>query len=47
MLINTGANIDTQDEMYSNALEEALREGYEKVVQILIDTRADVNAQGG
>ncbi len=33
--------------MNSNALQAASVEGYEKVVQMLIDAGADVNAQGG
>jgi hypothetical protein len=39
--------INAQGGEYSSALQAASREGHDKMVQRLIDARADVNTQGG
>jgi serine/threonine-protein phosphatase 6 regulatory ankyrin repeat subunit A/serine/threonine-protein phosphatase 6 regulatory ankyrin repeat subunit B len=42
LLISLGANVNTKDEQGRTALMEAARNGYEKMVQLLIDNGADV-----
>ena len=47
ILLNKGAEVNTQNGIYGNALQAASEGGHEKIVQILLDKGADVNAQGG
>jgi hypothetical protein len=39
--------LNAQSEYYGNALQAASAGGHDKVVRMLIDTGANVNAQGG
>jgi hypothetical protein len=43
MLLDTGADINAKGGEYSNTLQAASERGYKKIVQILLDTKADVN----
>jgi len=47
ILLDTGADVNTKGERYSNALQVVLRGGHEKIVRILLDTKANVNTEGG
>ncbi|KAK2733885.1 hypothetical protein FQN57_001935 [Myotisia sp. PD_48] len=47
MLLDGGADVNTQGGKYGNALQAASFKGYKKVVQMLLDSGADVNTQGG
>jgi len=47
MLLDKGADINTQGRRYSNALQIAAFEGHQKIVQMLLDKGSDVNTQGG
>ncbi len=47
LLLDWGADVNTQGGRYGNALYAASVGGHEKIVQILIERGADVNAQGG
>ena len=44
--MDAGADVNVQGGLYGNALQAASREGYEKVVRILMDAGADVNVRG-
>lgn len=44
MLLDKGANVSAQGGRYGNALQAASYRGYEKVVQILLEKGANVNA---
>lgn len=44
ILLDRGADINAQQEMWGTALHVACCEGHEKVVQILLDQGADINA---
>jgi ankyrin repeat domain-containing protein 50 len=44
MLIDTGAEVNAQGGLYDNALQAASVEDREKVVRILMDAGAEVNA---
>ncbi|KAK6189312.1 hypothetical protein LQW54_013392 [Pestalotiopsis sp. IQ-011] len=41
------ANANAQSGKYGSALQAALYQGYEEIVQLLLDNGADVNTQGG
>ncbi len=43
MLLGKGADFNAQGRQYSNALQAALFEGYEKVVRLLLSYNAAVN----
>jgi hypothetical protein len=43
MLLNTGTDVNTQGGEYSNVLYIVSERGHKKVVQMLLDTRADIN----
>jgi ankyrin repeat protein len=47
MLLNKGADVNTQGERYGSALQVASAGGHAKIVQMLLDRGADVNAQDG
>ncbi|KAJ7435630.1 hypothetical protein FB451DRAFT_1379315 [Mycena latifolia] len=47
LLIDAGAEINSEDVHYGNALYAAAEANHESVVQLLIENGADVNAQGG
>jgi ankyrin repeat domain-containing protein 50 len=47
LLLDEGADINTQGGTYGNALQAASLRGHEQVVQLFLDKGADVNAQGG
>jgi hypothetical protein len=47
MLMDAGANMNTQDGDYGSALQAASLENYDKIIQILMDAGADVNVQSG
>jgi hypothetical protein len=47
ILIDAGANVNTQGGFYDNALQAASAGGHIKVVQMLIAAGANVNIQGG
>lgn len=47
MLLDKGADVNTQGGFLGNALQAAARVGYQNVVQTLLDQGAVVNAQGG
>jgi ankyrin repeat protein len=44
MLLDAGADVNAQDNKYSNTLQAAAWQGNEKVVKTLLGTGADVNA---
>jgi ankyrin repeat protein len=46
MLLDQGAGINAHSGNLSNALQAASKEGHRKVVQMLLDQSADVNAPG-
>jgi ankyrin repeat protein len=46
-LLNRDFGINAQGGFYSNALQTALYEGHEQIVQLLVEKGANVNAQGG
>jgi hypothetical protein len=43
MLLDAGANVDTQSGFFGNALQAASAGGHETVVEKLLDVGADVN----
>jgi len=45
LLFEKGADINTQDGYYRNALQTASTGGYGKVVQLLFEKGTDVNTQ--
>ncbi|KAJ4401246.1 hypothetical protein N0V82_010880, partial [Gnomoniopsis sp. IMI 355080] len=47
MLLDKGADVNTQGGFYGNALQAASEGGYKEIVQMLLDKGADVNTQGG
>jgi ankyrin repeat protein len=47
LLLEKGAEVNTQARRHGNALSTASLEGYEKVVELLLEKGADVSAQGG
>ncbi|KUL90511.1 hypothetical protein ZTR_00271 [Talaromyces verruculosus] len=47
LLLERGADVNSQGGEYGNALQGAAREGHFGVVQLLIEKGAKVNAQGG
>ncbi|KAB8238262.1 uncharacterized protein BDW43DRAFT_321300 [Aspergillus alliaceus] len=47
ILLDKGADANTQSGVYGNALQAACYRGHEQIVQMLLDNKADVNAQGG
>lgn len=47
ILLDAGADVNTQEGRYDNALQAVSYNGHEKVVQILLDAGAKVNAKGG
>jgi ankyrin repeat protein len=47
MLLDRGADANTQARKYGSALQAASAQGHDKVVQMLLDRGADVNAQDG
>ena len=47
MLLDAGADVNAQGELYGNALEVAADRGYKDVVHLLLENGADVNVQGG
>jgi ankyrin repeat protein len=47
ILLENGADVNTQGGFYGNALYAASRGGHVEVVKILLERGADVNAQGG
>jgi ankyrin repeat protein len=47
LLIDRGADVNTQGGEYGHALQAAALVGHEAVVRLLVDRGADVNAQGG
>ena len=46
LLLNKGANVNTQGRRYSNALQAASFKGHQAVAKLLLNKGADVNAQG-
>ena len=47
LLLEKGADVNAQGGEYGNALQAAMWEGCEAVVQLLLEKGADINAQGG
>ncbi|KAJ7439526.1 ankyrin repeat-containing domain protein, partial [Mycena galericulata] len=47
MLLDNGADINTQGGEYGTALQMASVYGHREIVQMLLDNGADVNARGG
>ncbi|KAH8745815.1 ankyrin repeat-containing domain protein, partial [Diaporthe sp. PMI_573] len=47
MLLDKGADVNTQGGEYGNALHAASHQGHKEVVQMLLDKGADVNTRGG
>ena len=47
LLLKNGADVNTQDGEYGNALQAASYRGRWAIVKLLLDAGADVNAQGG
>ncbi|KAF2787420.1 ankyrin, partial [Melanomma pulvis-pyrius CBS 109.77] len=47
LLLDKGADINTQGGEYGNALQAASVQGHEQVVKLLLDKGANINAQGG
>jgi Ankyrin repeats (3 copies)/NACHT domain len=47
MLLDKGADVNTQDRLFGSTLHAASWSDFEKVVQILLDKGADMNAQDG
>lgn len=42
-----GADVNAQDSYYGHTIQAACSEGYDKIVQLLLERGADVNAQDG
>lgn len=47
LLLEKGANINTQGGVDRNALQAACGAGHDNVVKILVEKGADINGQGG
>ena len=47
LLVNGGADVNTQGGPHGNALQEASQNGSKDIVKLLLDRGAEVNAQGG
>ena len=47
LLVQKGADVNTQGGTHGNALQAASYRGHEKIVTLLVQKGADVNAQGG
>ncbi|KAJ5200683.1 Pfs NACHT and ankyrin domain-containing protein [Penicillium cf. griseofulvum] len=47
LLLDKGADINTQGGRYGNALQAASGEGHQETVKLLLDKGADINTQGG
>jgi ankyrin repeat protein len=47
LLLQQGADVNTQGGLYSNALQAASAMGHEPVTRLLLEKGAEVNAQGG
>ncbi|KAM3429668.1 hypothetical protein MY4824_008120 [Beauveria thailandica] len=47
LLLEKGANINTQGGSYNNAIQAASHGGYREIVQLLLEKGADINTQGG
>ena len=47
LLLDKGANVNTQGGTYGSALQAASNGGHEAVVALLLEKGADVNTQGG
>ena len=47
LLLEKGADVNTQGGHYGNALQAASFRGYETIAALLLEREADVNAQGG
>ena len=47
ILLNTGAKVNAQGGLYSNALQAAFFRGHNQVVKMLLDKGADISAEGG
>jgi ankyrin repeat protein len=47
LLIEKGADINTQGSHYGSILQVALIRGHEVVARLLIEKGADINTQGG
>jgi len=47
LLLNKGANVNTQGRRYSNALQAASFKGHKAVVKLLLNKGANVNTQEG
>ena len=47
LLLDKGADVNEQGELYGKALRVASSEGYEAIVKLLLDKGANPNAQGG
>jgi ankyrin repeat protein len=47
LLIEDGADVNTQGGRYSSSLQAASAQGHEQIVKLLLMNNADVNAQGG
>jgi ankyrin repeat protein len=47
LLVDKGADVNTQGGDYGNALYAASQGGHEAVIKMLLDKGANVNAQGG
>ena len=46
LLLNSGADVNTQSGFFGTALQAASNEGYKEIVRLLLDRGADVNTQG-
>ena len=47
LLLDKGADINSQGGFHGNALQAASYRGFKEVAQLLLDNGADVNTQGG
>jgi hypothetical protein len=45
MLLDEGADVNTQGGVHGNALQAAWVEGHEKIVDVLVNTKAKISAQ--